>query len=112
MPYIKKSEREHIDKMVPRVDLLTAGELNYLISRIVFKWVTGLGISYSSCNVAVGVLECVKQEFYRRVVAPYEDKKKLENGDVFIVERPDGVKRVRPKPEFLAARKKELKERK
>jgi len=31
----------------------------------------------------MGVLECIKQEFYRRAVAPYEDKKKEENGDVY-----------------------------
>lgn len=28
-------------------------------------------------------LELAKTEFYRRVVVPYEDKKKDENGDVF-----------------------------
>jgi len=31
----------------------------------------------------VGVLECAKMELYRRVAAPYEDKKKEENGDVY-----------------------------
>jgi len=30
----------------------------------------------------IGVLECVKQEFYRRKVAPYEDIKIIENGDI------------------------------
>ena len=31
----------------------------------------------------LGVLECVKLELYRRVAAPYEDKKCQENGDVY-----------------------------
>lgn len=31
----------------------------------------------------LGVLECVKLELYRRVAAPYEDRKIEENGDVF-----------------------------
>lgn len=31
----------------------------------------------------LGTLECVKLEFYRRVVAPYEDKKCAENGDAY-----------------------------
>ena len=39
--------------------------------------------SYHAYNEIIGVLECVKQEFYRRMVAPYEDKKCEENGDVF-----------------------------
>ena len=30
----------------------------------------------------MGVLECCKLEFYRRVAAPYEDIKIEENGDV------------------------------
>ena len=30
----------------------------------------------------MGVLSCVGAEFYRRVIAPYEDKKIIQNGDV------------------------------
>jgi hypothetical protein len=30
------------------------------------------------------MLECAKQEFYRRNTAPYEDEKVLENGDVWL----------------------------
>ena len=37
---------------------------------------------YRRYNKAVGVLECIKLEFYRRMVAPYEDKKIEQNGDV------------------------------
>jgi hypothetical protein len=29
-----------------------------------------------------GVLENIKQEYYRRVAEPYEDKKIIENGDI------------------------------
>jgi hypothetical protein len=39
-------------------------------------------ISYSKIAIITGVLENVKQEFYRRAAAPYEDKKILQNGDV------------------------------
>jgi hypothetical protein len=41
------------------------------------------GQSYSIINDIVGVLECAKMEFYRRVAVPYEDKKRTENGDVY-----------------------------
>jgi len=30
----------------------------------------------------MGVLECVKQEFYRRRAVPYEEEKIEENGDI------------------------------
>jgi hypothetical protein len=31
----------------------------------------------------MGVLECVKQEYYRRVASLYEDQAKERNGDVY-----------------------------
>lgn len=31
----------------------------------------------------LGAIEAAKLEFYRRVAAPYEDKKCMENGDVY-----------------------------
>jgi hypothetical protein len=60
-----------------------AGELNYLISRIVDTYIQVKGKNYQNLNEVIGVLECVKQEYYRRIAAPYEDKKIAENGDVY-----------------------------
>ncbi len=34
-------------------------------------------------NAVVGALECAKLELYRRMVAPYENGKIAENGDVY-----------------------------
>ena len=34
-------------------------------------------------NAIIGALECAKLELYRRVAAPYEDDKIIENGDVY-----------------------------
>jgi hypothetical protein len=42
-----------------------------------------MGLSYQTINDIVGALEGAKLEFYRRVAVPYEDKKIIENGDVF-----------------------------
>jgi hypothetical protein len=57
------------------------GELNYLITKLCLDY---LGTeSYSKYNEVIGVLECAKLEMYRRAVAPYEDKKIAENGDVY-----------------------------
>jgi hypothetical protein len=38
--------------------------------------------SYTKVAMITGVLENVKQEFYRRVAESYEDKKIVENGDI------------------------------
>jgi len=40
-------------------------------------------LTYSLLNEVMGVLECCKQEFYRRPVADYENKKLDLNGDVY-----------------------------
>lgn len=79
MPYINKDLRKDIDNHV--LEPVTAGELNYLIFKACLKFQGGEHC-YHSYNTVIGVLECVKQEFYRRCVVPYEEIKKEENGDV------------------------------
>jgi hypothetical protein len=81
MPYISKELRACYDEMLRFGDALTPGELNYIITKIVLSQVKKP--SYTKYNELIGVLECVKQELYRRAVASYEDRKKEENGDVF-----------------------------
>jgi len=57
------------------------GEVNYAITRIL-NALYGMG-GYFVFNRAMGVIDCVGREFYRRKVAPYEDIKIEENGDVY-----------------------------
>jgi hypothetical protein len=59
-----------------------AGELNYIISKIVHNWLEDHGVGYSNINTAIGVLECAKLELYRQIAAPYERQKRKENGPV------------------------------
>ena len=83
MPYIKQEDRPKFEtalSLVPKIK--TAGELNYLLTRMVHKYITDNGFSYATVNDVVGVLECAKLELYRRRISPYEDKKIIENGDV------------------------------
>ncbi len=84
MPYIKKERRIRFDPLIAPIaeELDTEGELNYVITMLVLHYISKKGISYGTYNAAVGVLECAKQELYRRWVATYEDKKIKENGDV------------------------------
>lgn len=81
MPYLNEGVRFSLtDGRLP----MTGGELNYLISTMIDGFITRKGLSYSAINEAIGALECAKLEIYRRVASPYEQKKALENGEVFL----------------------------
>ena len=88
MPYIKRSRREPLDMLVQdfarvRDDFgVSEGELNYLFTRLLLEWTEGVR-SYCLLSSARGILQDVSEEFYRRVVAPFEDLKRWENGDVY-----------------------------
>lgn len=86
MPYIEKETRK---KLNPAIDSLaneinTVGELNYCITRFCLNFLEKSVVSYVTLNEIIGLLECIKLEFYRRVLSFYEDKKCSENGDVYI----------------------------
>jgi hypothetical protein len=84
MPYISKEQRETWDAQFSTnaVANATKGEFNYLVTKLLLAWL-GRSPRYEDYNAAIGVLECIKLELYRRAVAPYEDKKCEENGDVY-----------------------------
>lgn len=84
MPYIKAEDRTKLSD--PRnwaPDC--AGELNYVITKTILDYLAGIegGFRYQHINDVIGALEGAKSEFYRRVVIPYENKKAVENGDVY-----------------------------
>lgn len=89
MPYISPGRR---------VDLKLAtfpenvGELNFCLTQVVLRYeefqrrfapLDKSRRGYELFNDVIGALESAKMEIYRRLVAPYEDGKILENGDVF-----------------------------
>ena len=83
MPYIKKSARGEIAAgRSPK----SPGELNYAITELIKRYLKENGknpTGYGDINEIVGVLECCKLEFYRRIASPYEDEKIQSNGDVY-----------------------------
>ena len=93
MPYIKQERREPIDAALRKLEealtsfhterTLEKGDLNYIISNIVISYCKKHGVSYGTLSDITGVLNDVKIEFERRVVAPYEDTKIKENGDIY-----------------------------
>jgi hypothetical protein len=90
MPYIEKKDREKLDSEIEDViDALTnhgfktavVGDVNYVFSKIIWT-LFQKNRSYTNGNNLVGVLECVKQEFIRRQLNPYENEKIAQNGDI------------------------------
>ncbi len=83
MPYIKKDKRARIDAAIEGLRGMGPGEAAYLFTRASLVFLEGRG-DYAGYAQAIGILETVKMELYRRALAPYEDKKIAENGDVFL----------------------------
>ena len=82
MPYIKKEDRDRLLSVNFPV-METPGELNFLVTKLIKHYMWNLETNYVLINEILGALESAKLEFYRRVVVPYEDKKIVENGDVY-----------------------------
>jgi hypothetical protein len=80
MPYVERAVRKVLLEDNTPED---AGELNYLITKLCDSFLRTKGRRYNHVNTVIGVLECAKQEFYRRVASVYEDEKLQENGDVY-----------------------------
>lgn len=85
MPYLTKQAKKW---MGFDCHPMTAGELNYTITKLCLRYLKhktykGGHYDYERINAVMGALESAKQEFYRRVAVPYEEKKIEENGDVY-----------------------------
>ena len=88
MPYIKQERRARYDYVISNILSFLQempeedrdGELNYLISVLLKRAYKPL--AYKRINRAMGLLECIKQEYYRVVAGPYEEEKRKTQGDV------------------------------
>jgi hypothetical protein len=98
MPYIKQEDRVFLDHYINNLSdaivhntpentnlsneeiIIFLEDLNYSITRICTR-ILG-SPTYPKISMIIGVLENVKQEFYRRVAAPYEENKIVKNGDI------------------------------
>lgn len=80
MPYLTPRDRAYVDEYS---DPVQPGELTYLLTKVIVRYVSRCGPRFLTFAEVLGALEATKQEFYRRVVAPYEDQKMRENGDVY-----------------------------
>jgi hypothetical protein len=96
MPYIDEEERLELDECInsltkcilenkttlnnPNDFSNFLGRINYCFSRIIIGVMRE--VSYRNIAMATGVLENIKQEFYRRLASKYEDAKIVSNGDI------------------------------
>lgn len=93
MPYIKMEDRRALEEGIYFMgryigiradDVNLPGLLNYVITRITLgAYQEKYGDpKYHHINEIIGILECAKQEMYRRVAGPYEDVASIKNGDI------------------------------
>lgn len=82
MPYIAPVVRAALDDPV-HGDMEEIGDLNYRITMLCDEYLVSKGRRYANMNAIIGALECAKQEFYRRIAAPYENEKIADYGDVY-----------------------------
>ena len=60
-----------------------AGALAYAITALILDYMRPAPERFAAYAEVVGVLECVRHEFMRRRLDPYENSKCSLNGDVF-----------------------------
>ena len=87
MPYIELGERKRVDDFMPPYHVFAEepiGVINYVITKILLGYLgPKYNRHYSDYNEAIGVLECAKQELYRKLISEYEDRKCQETKDVY-----------------------------
>ena len=87
MPYVNLESRNHFEELgipIPR----NGGELQYLIAEMIYQMLIDQEepVRYTDLESVMGALAGAQQEFYREVVAVYEDYKLQENGSVYDAE--------------------------
>lgn len=84
MPYITPNRRTvfdpHLEKLAEGIT--SEGEMNYCIYKLASLLIRKMGESYDNFSLCGSAMEHAKLEWYRKRVAPYEDKKIRENGDI------------------------------
>lgn len=86
MPYIKKEKRweffEDLENLSDKIE--SVGDLDYCITTICKNFMKkNGGVRFENLAKIAGTILFVILENYRRIAAPYEEIKKVDNGDVY-----------------------------
>ena len=84
MPYIKQENRPDMDLIVDlmhELDVAVNGDLNYILFAYCKRHIIP---GYKALKNFCGELRQCATEIERKILAPYEDQKIKENGDVMI----------------------------
>jgi hypothetical protein len=81
MPYIPKGRRDLIDRGLSAGE--NVGELTYAIQQLLCQYLEAHELRYQTLAECLGALEGAKLDLIERVVKPYEERKRAENGDVW-----------------------------
>ncbi len=91
-PLLQPTFETKVDAVIEMIRVINLddreGPINYAISRIVaesMKPVVG-GWRYKYLNRAYGTFLSAAAEFYRRLVAPHEDRAAEKNGDIYEID--------------------------
>jgi hypothetical protein len=82
MPYVKQNQRPRLDRVVDTMESMAVkadGDLNYILYAFCKR---NIKPSYNNYKNFCGELRQCATEIERRILAPYEDTKIEENGDV------------------------------
>ena len=85
MPYVKQAKRPLLDTVVQAMhdaQIKADGDLNYILFKYARDIFTASGSSYKGLKNYRAELRETADEIGRRMLAPYEDEKIKENGDV------------------------------
>lgn len=83
MPYIPEEKREKFDKVVnlmKELNVVADGDLNYILYKYCLHNVEP---SYNNFKNYCAELRQCATEIERRLLNPYENKKMIENGDIY-----------------------------
>lgn len=83
MPYIKSYVRKNLDPSINDLveKINESGELCYVVYKLLIE-LTSNKYNFETMSKLLSEVECAKLEFYRRVIAPHEDLKIEDNGDI------------------------------
>lgn len=82
MPYIEEKRRPDMNiivNLMKGLDVKVNGDLNYVLFAFCKRFIKP---SYNNYKNFCGELRQCATEIEREILAPYEDKKKAENGEV------------------------------